>query len=127
MTPTKWGYFSVEELTCRCGCGKMLMDNDFMLWLVAVRDCFGMVMPVTSGYRCPAHNAAVSSTGDSGPHTTGKAVDVLIARGRATQLVRLALEMGVRGIGVKQHGPDAGRIIHLDMLPRPEQILWTYP
>lgn len=127
MAPTKWGYFSAEELTCRCGCGQMKMDNDFMLWLVALRDCFGMSMPVTSGYRCPAHNASVSSTGNAGPHTTGKAVDVLIARGKATQLVRLALEMGVRGVGIKAHGPDSGRIVHLDMLPRPEQIIWTYP
>lgn len=127
MTPSRWTYFTVEELTCHCGCGQMKMDGEFMLKLVALRDMVGFPLPISSGYRCPLHNASVSSTGDGGPHTTGKAVDVLIGRVRATSLIRAALEMNFRGVGVKQHGPDGGRIVHLDMVSRPDQILWTYP
>ena len=127
MTPSRWTYFTVEELTCHCGCGQMKMDGEFMLKLVALRDLFGAPLKISSGYRCPAHNAAVSSTGDAGPHTTGKAADVLIARVGATGLVRVALGMNFRGVGIKAHGPDSGRIVHLDMVPRPDQILWTYP
>lgn len=127
MTPSRWTYFSTEELTCHCGCGQMLMDGEFMLKLVALRDLVGVPMPISSGYRCPSHNAAVSHTGDDGPHTTGKAVDIQIARDRATSLVRAALDVGFHGVGIKQHGPDSGRIVHLDMVDRPGQILWTYP
>jgi uncharacterized protein YcbK (DUF882 family) len=126
MTPSRWTYYTVEELACR-HCGLMLMDHEFMLKMVALRDIFGGPLKITSGYRCPAHNAAVASTGNAGPHTTGKAVDILIARVGATSLVRTALGMGFRGVGIKAHGPDSGRIVHLDMVPRPEQILWTYP
>lgn len=127
MTPSRWTYFTVEELTCHCGCGQMKMDGEFMLKMVALRDLLGFGLPVSSGYRCPVHNVRVSSTGDDGPHPTGKATDIVISRARATQVVRAALEMNFRGIGIKQHGPDGGRIIHLDTLPRPDQILWTYP
>ncbi len=126
MTPSRWTYFSVEELTCRCGCGQMKMDGDFMLKLVALRDLVGFSMPITSAYRCPAHNAKVSSTGFTGPHTTGKAVDVLINRGRARELIKQALWMDFAGVGAKQHGGDSGRIVHLDMVPGAER-LWTYP
>ena len=52
---------------------------------------------------------------------------MLIARVGATGLVRVALGMNFRGVGIKAHGPDSGRIVHLDMVPRPDQILWTYP
>lgn len=126
MAHSRWTHFTVEELSCR-HCGLNLMDHEFMLKMVALRDLLGFSLPVSSGYRCPVHNAAVSSTGDDGPHTTGKAVDIRIGRVQATQVVRSAMEMNFRGIGIKQHGPDGGRIIHLDTLPRPDQILWTYP
>lgn len=47
----------------------------------------------------------------------------------AYEVVAAALLAGMRGIGVKQHGPHSGRFIHLDDLrdgyPRPN--LWSYP
>ena len=33
-------------------------------------------LSINSGYRCSTHNAAVSSTGPNGPHTTGNSVDI---------------------------------------------------
>lgn len=126
MTPSRWTYFSVEELTCRCGCGQMKMEHDFMLNMVALRDMVMFPLPVTSGYRCPAHNHAVSGTGFTGPHTTGRAVDILINRQRAYDVLDVAFRMGFTGIGTKQHGSDSGRIIHLDMVPGPKRF-WTYP
>ena len=126
MTPSRWTYFTVEELTCHCGCGQMKMDGDFMLKLVALRDLLGFSLPISSGYRCPAHNAAVSSTGDAGPHTTGKAADIVASYQKARQIVDMAGKMGFLGIGIRQHGPVSNRIVHLDMVPGPERI-WTYP
>lgn len=126
-TPSRWTYFTVEELTCRCGCGQMKMDGEFMLKLVALRDLIGFPLPITSAYRCPKHNLAVAETGAAGPHTTGMAVDIAVSRERATALVRAALGMDFRGIGLKQHGPESGRFVHLDTVQtRPVQILWTY-
>jgi uncharacterized protein YcbK (DUF882 family) len=103
------------------------MNHDFMMKLVTLRDMLGYSLPITSGYRCPEHNIAVGDTGAGGPHTTGCAVDIAISRDRATQLIRSALGLGFAGIGIKQHGPESGRFVHLDTVAtRAGQILWTY-
>ena len=127
MTSSPWRYFTMEELTCHCGCGVMEMDSVFMAKLSLLRILVDFPMPVSSGYRCPAHNLAVSSTGLDGPHTTGCAVDVLINRARATILIQFALNQGFMGVGPRQHGDDDNRIVHLDICDRPFQVLWTYP
>lgn len=119
-------YFHASEFTCHCGCGANLMEPTYIHKLDELRDRCGFPLIVTSGYRCPDHNAKVSSTGRSGPHTSGRAADVQADRQRAYELLRLALEMGFAGIGIKQHG--SSRFIHLDDLTdgvRP--TIWTYP
>lgn len=118
-------YFSKAELSCRCGCGQAKMDPDFMMWLEKLRETCGFPFPVSSAYRCPAHNSKVSSTGENGPHTTGKAIDIVVQGARAHILIRQAMNMGVSGLGVHQRG--TGRFIHLDLItegPRPN--VWSY-
>ena len=122
-----WKYFPHDELACRCGCGQAPMNHEFMAKLIQLRETIGFPLPITSGYRCPEHNLAVGDSGASGPHTTGCAVDIAVSRDRATRLVRLALGMGFLGIGLKQHGPESGRFVHLDTVAtRVNQIIWTY-
>ncbi|WP_085440285.1 D-Ala-D-Ala carboxypeptidase family metallohydrolase [Magnetofaba australis] len=131
MSDTPWPHFTNAELTCRCGCGRMEMQADFMHKLESLREVFGRPMPVTSGYRCPEHNAAISVTGSNGPHTSGAAVDVLVSGQDAYDLIDLAKAAGMSGVGVKQHGPHRSRFIHLDALPRaanqPRPTIWSYP
>lgn len=101
------------------------MHPDFLDDLQALRTAFGAAMPVTSGYRCPEHNAKISKTGPTGPHTTGRAVDIGLGGASALVLVKLALEHGFTGLGVNQKG--VGRFIHLDKIidgPRPN--IWSY-
>jgi len=105
------------------------MDSAFMKKLVSLRITFNFPMILMSAFRCPDYNAHVSSTGHTGPHTTGKAVDIKIARGLAYQLLKLALIYDFTGIGVKQHGD--GRFIHLDTLTNgetsgPRPTIWSY-
>ena len=118
-------WFTNKELACRC-CGEVHMDEPFMAKLVNFRRRTGIIMPVTSGFRCPQHNLAVSDTGLAGPHTTGKAVDILIAGEMASLVLRDAFSSGFLGIGAMQHGDWSKRMLHLDMLPRPFQTFWTY-
>ena len=47
--------FSRSEMACRCGCGHDKMDQEFLRMLQALMDEIGP-MPVTSGFRCDAHN-----------------------------------------------------------------------
>lgn len=93
-----------------------------------LRDRLGFPLPVTSAYRCPEHNNRVSGTGRTGPHTSGRAIDLGVSHSRALELVRMALSMGFTGIGIKQHG--SGRFIHIDDLPnkegQPRPHIWSY-
>ncbi len=98
-----------------------------MARLERLRQAFGKPMRLSSAYRCPDYNARVSHTGLTGPHTTGRAVDVLISGEEAYRLVQLALEYGFTGIGIAQRGPYERRFIHLDDLEgdlRPR--VWSY-
>lgn len=123
-------HFSLVEFRCRC-CGKAEMNADFLRRLDDLREVLGAPLVVSSGYRCPAHNQAVSSSGADGPHTTGRAADLRVHGGVALRVVALAPQLGFTGVGVAQHGPQAARYVHLDDLPasanRPRPWLWSYP
>ena len=121
-----WPNFTFDEMACK-GSGECEMNPEFMDRLQALRDALGVPLPVTSGYRSREYNARVSTTGRTGPHTTGRAADIHIAGADAHKLIGLAYELGFTGFGVKQSGPWAGRFIHLDDLQgekRPR--VWSY-
>ncbi len=124
-------FFKKSEFDCRCGCGRNEMDPDFLRKLDDHRSRVDFPFVVTSGYRCPDHNEAVSNTGRSGPHTTGRAVDLALFGRRAFGVMRHATLGGwYSGIGLNQRGPHNKRFIHLDDL-EPEDsrfrpTVWTY-
>ena len=119
-------YFSDAELACKCGCG-LLPPADFRAKLERLRERHGKPLRVTSGARCPKHNAATSGTGLTGPHTK-RACDFGVRGKEALDLIRLALEQGFTGIGVSQKGDF--RFIHVDDLPdapgQPRPHIWSY-
>lgn len=125
-------FFSRGELQCRCGqfCNyDCPMDSEFMKRLDDLRKRFGKPLKVTSGYRCAKHNSNVSSTGATGPHVSGKAIDFGVSRGDGHALLEIAMSMGFSGIGIAQKG--SGRFIHLDDLTADETNnmrpwLWSY-
>ena len=124
MTP----HFSTVELTCKCGCG-MLPQQSFMNKVEKLRVAYGASLPVSSAARCAKYNLQVSNTGLEGPHTTGRAIDLLVARKAAFVLLGLVLDSGdFTGVGLKQSG--GGRFIHLDDLvdspTQPRPTVWTY-
>jgi uncharacterized protein YcbK (DUF882 family) len=127
---TKLRYFKPSEFACKCGCGGGIaeMNPDFLERLDYLREDFGAPLVLTSAFRCSKHNQSVSTTGANGPHTTGRAVDILIARRDALSLIPLAYNSGFTGIGVQQKG--AVRFIHLDDLPDglsgPRPTVWSY-
>lgn len=124
-------YFTNKELACKCGvCGRgeADMSPSFMAKLEAIREECGFPLPVTSGFRCQAHNAKVSGTGLHGPHTTGHAVDIRIDRAQAHKFLGTALRYGMTGVGVSQKG--RARFIHVDDLTEsdgfPRPTIWSY-
>ena len=130
-TPSPWEYFSIEELSCRCGCGKMFMNADFMDKIVKLRKFYGRPLVVNSAYRCPEHDAKVGSSSEpgSGPHTQGLAMDFGVEGQNAMDLLVAAFKLGIfSGFGINQKG--LGRFLHIDDMPasiaHQRPLMWTY-
>jgi len=120
-------YFSKAELRCRCGCDEALMDEKFMMRLDALRYRYNSPITLSSAYRCPKHNNAVSSTGLAGPHTTGKAVDMSVSGREAHKILELMYELNFQGVGVSQKGAHKSRFIHADDITEGNRPwVWTY-
>ena len=117
-------YFTEDELRCKCGCGVVGMDTDFMKILVAIREAVDQPFVVRSAYRCPSHNALVSKTGRTGPHTTGRAIDIRTNSGLRFEIMEAAIDRGITRIGI------ANSFIHIDDLSFDdgftEDVIWTY-
>ena len=118
-----------KEWACK-GTGQIVVETDFLDRVEQLRARYGRALIISSGYRSPGYNQSVSTTGADGPHTTARAVDLLVAGADALRMLQLALELGFTGIGLKQHGRMPGRFLHLDDLPqlpeRPRPWIWTY-
>ena len=125
--------FTVDEMRCRCGCGRADMDPEFMKALQKVRNNYGRPMVVNSAYRCPVYDTTI---GGKGVHPSGRAADIKTAGPNAYLLLRCALERReprpkmplILGVGLKQHGLYSSRFIHLDTIDGPKRPrIWTYP
>lgn len=99
--------FSVDELTCKCGCGACAMNADFMVKLQKVRDQVGRMI-IDSGFRCETWNAKVGGANHS-YHKVGRAADIFCVNEIwRFKLIEAAFTAGMRGIGV------ASNFVHLD-------------
>lgn len=110
--------------------GALVVVPEFLDKFEALRVAVRFALPISSGYRTPAHNQVVSHTGPEGPHTTGRACDIKLYGERALLVLEAARSFGFTGIGVMQAGSMASRYLHLDdleaTLTRPRPFLWTY-
>ena len=128
MSKSPYPYFTMEELTCPCGCGQMNMKPSFMRKVVNMRMQTGIKMKVTSAYRCPEYDKSI---GGAGVHPTGRAIDINIYYSDADTIINLMSSYRFTGRGVKQHGPVNKRLIHMDDLDNGElgktrPATWTY-
>lgn len=84
-----WGgipNFTPSEFACRCGCGRDDVDHSLVKICQQVRDHFDAPFDITSGLRCPAHNARQPGAAVNSRHLYGRAVDFSI-RGRSAAAV----------------------------------------
>lgn len=104
-------YFTDKELMCKCGCGKVSMNEDFMKKLNKARDMAGKGWKVNSAYRCAAHNKAVGGVAGSS-HTKGYAVDISATSSQKRfEIVSNAMKAGINRIGIGK------TFVHLDTDP----------
>ena len=67
-------FFRLEEFDCPC-CRRALVAVGLVLLLDVMRASLGRRLVVTSGYRCPKHNAEVHGA-ESSRHLIGAAADL---------------------------------------------------
>lgn len=120
-------YFSEKELSCPC-CGVNGFNPSTLFKLNLIRELAGFSINMSSGYRCPAYNKL---SGYTDTHSTGQAADIICHHKQAVTLTRLAIQVGMTGFGVKQHGDPKRRFLHFDDLPeelprRPRPHQWSY-
>ena len=120
--------FSEKELSCSC-CEENKFDQKTLDALQELRDAVGKPLSISSAYRCPTHNQKVSSTGITGPHTTGKAVDILCSGKFAHEVLSFAMIRSSvwKGIGISQKNEHGSRFIHLDTIEATNRPwIWSY-
>lgn len=117
-------HFKWSEFACKGDANStgLEMDEVFVKKLDYLRECFSKPIIIGSGYRTSEHNARVGGVKDSA-HLKGLAVDIKVSGSDAYKLLKLAFELGFKGIGVNQKGN--GRFIHLDD-GREIPTLWSY-
>ncbi len=94
-------YFDDIEFICHC-CGKLPadgMDPALLEVLDKIREAVGGPVYVSSGYRCPEHNAEVGGVQNS-QHLYGRAADIFVDGLTPLQLAALAERAGADGIGI---------------------------
>jgi uncharacterized protein YcbK (DUF882 family) len=127
MTPN----FSRSEFACRCGCGEDRINPELVERLQVARTSLGFAMTITSGCRCPSHNAAeggsatsshlVKERGDRG-EPYGDAADIEVSGGaHRFEVDGVLREAGFRRIGL------ASGFVHCDVdTDKPSPSLFTY-
>lgn len=104
----RWKNFSPREMACR-GTGRLLVNEDAMDRLQALRDELGVPLIIRSAYRSPEHNRSVGGATRS-KHMDGIAFDVAVANHNPSRFITVAQRHGFRGIGTY---PRSG-FIHVD-------------
>lgn len=122
MTDSDWDeikHFTKDEFTCKCGCGEVPMNYDFVFTLERLRKRLDAPMVVTSGYRCLQYNKKIGGSPNS-QHTKGRAADIAVDNGLMRyRVVNLATLLLFPGIGV------AKDFIHIDNREA-KAVMWTY-
>ena len=97
------------------------MDRWFLQMIDEARGAAGIPFVINSGYRTPAHNAAVGGKENSA-HQRGRAADIEAKTGAEKfRIVQAAIQAGFRRIGIGK------TFIHVDndgTLPNP--AIWLY-
>ena len=129
-SPLNWSdYPNFKEAEFACSEFKVChMQPAFMATLQKIRTIYGKPLIISSGYRSLEHSREKGKI-HAGEHTLGLAADILIAGAEALKLVDIAINQGVRRIGVSQKGDYNVRFLHFgigDRFGMFPSAIWSY-
>jgi zinc D-Ala-D-Ala carboxypeptidase len=107
----RWSSFSPRELACK-GTGKLLVNEDALDKLQALRTRLGKPIIVVSAYRSPEHNRRVGGAKNS-QHMRGTAFDIRMENHDPVAFEAAARSAGFTGFG---YYPRSG-FMHIDTGP----------
>ena len=107
----RWPNFSPRELACK-GTGELLINDEALDKLQALRNLLGKPLLITSAYRSPSHNKRVGGAKNS-LHMRGIAFDVRMENQSPREFEAAARKVGFTGFG---YYPKSG-FMHIDIGP----------
>lgn len=107
----RWPSFSPREMASK-GEGELMIDEDSMDKLQALRDVLGRPLIINSAYRSEAHNKRVGGAKGS-QHMTAKAFDVSMTNHNPAEFIAAARSVGFTGIGTY----PSSNFVHVDTGP----------
>ena len=107
----RWQNFSPAEIACR-GTGKLLVNDDALDRLQALRRALGKPMIINSAYRSQEHNKRVGGATGS-KHLSATAFDVSMANHDPETFIAAARRAGFSGIGTYPRS----NFVHIDTGP----------
>ena len=111
MAGWRWTSFSPREIACK-GTGKVLVNEQALDKLQALRDRLRKPLILTSAYRSPEHNRKVGGAKNS-RHMQGDAFDVMMTNHDPQSFEAAARAVGFTGFG---YYPKSG-FMHVDTGP----------
>lgn len=103
-------HFNLREFQCK-HCGQAKISYKLVSMLEALRQELGVPFVITSGYRCPNHNANVGGAKNSF-HVQGLACDIACPKGWTVEaFTKKCLEHGFTGVGAY----PAQNFVHVDV------------
>ena len=118
-------HFRVQEFRCKDGSDPVFVDTALVELLEQLRAHFGKAVTITSGYRTPAHNAAVGGA-KSSQHLLGRAADIRVQGVSVEDVAAYAESLMPDWGGVGRYPVKAGRAtgwVHVDT--RQNKSRWT--
>ena len=117
-------HFRVQEFRCKDGSDPVFVDTALVELLEQLRAHFGKAVTITSGYRTPAHNAAVGGAKNS-QHLYGRAADIRVQGVCVEEVAAYAERLMPDWGGVGRYPVKAGRAtgwVHVDT--RADKARW---
>lgn len=113
-------YFKDSEFSCKCGCKSPTPSNELLALLTLIRVYYNSPVIITSGYRCPTHNAKVGGAKKS-KHLTNTAADFIVVGIDSKEVYTFLNKLFPNKYGLAYKDSS---FTHIDTDPNPRR--WTY-